>query len=147
MWLLDYTQAPSIGLYFLVSQIATLRRPMLFDVTKCRVSAGLILLTLLHVVDTLRYLYRVLVIKDAPAQDYEIHLFSSIMVTAHLQLNLHKARSPLWYPYLGAFVMGAGFEGIRCMISVRDLAVHHGGATRPMLSFLKVSTSATLSIL
>jgi ABC-type transport system involved in Fe-S cluster assembly fused permease/ATPase subunit len=122
--LLDYFQAPAVTLYFVVTtihKVLTLQKPSAQKVSlkkKRAVLAIILLLITSHVAQALLFISTAVHNPElAPPEHSVLRLMSNILLWGCLSLALFTSEQPVWYPHLGAWLVGAITEIALCVLS------------------------------
>lgn len=121
MVLLDYMQAPSVGLYFLAATafgICVLQKPKKISLKGQRLAIALAFTLLAgYIAELLYYLSRSLADAQYTAPKHAaIRCLGSLLVWIPLSSSVATGTTFNWHPYFGSFVTQFIFESIICLL-------------------------------
>ncbi|KAL1610548.1 hypothetical protein SLS60_002217 [Paraconiothyrium brasiliense] len=121
MVLLDYVQAPSVGLYFLAATgfgMCVLQKSKPISLKRRRLAIAIAFALLVgYVAELLYYLSRALAdLQYTAPQHAAIRCLGSILVWIPLSSSIVTGKTFIWHPYFGSFVIQFVFEAIVCLL-------------------------------
>jgi ABC-type transport system involved in Fe-S cluster assembly fused permease/ATPase subunit len=121
MVLLDYMQAPSMGLYFLAAtafSMSVLQKSKPISPARRRLAIGIAFALLAgYVAELLYYLSRSFAdLQYTAPQHAAIRCLGSILVWIPLTSSIVTRKTFIWHPYFGSFVFQFVFEAITCLL-------------------------------
>ncbi|ORY03739.1 hypothetical protein BCR34DRAFT_605114 [Clohesyomyces aquaticus] len=150
--LLDYLHAPVVGFYFLGALtfgICILQKSTLLSWKRRRIALPLMSTILVtYIGEVLYYLGQSVSdpLYTAP-KHAAIHCLGSILVWGCLTLQLFRAKSMIWHPWFGAFILTLLFETTICILTGVTLSIKHRYNNIPLsLSALRALFSIGLTI-
>ena len=131
--LLDYFQAPTVGLYFVAAtlySVLTLRKPSAKEtgVRKRRACLAIILLLITsHVAQALLFISTTVHDPElAPAEHSIIHVMSNILLWTCLGLALFTSQNPVWNAHFGSWLLAGVSEVALCILSAPGVGAAFG---------------------
>ncbi|KAF2438099.1 hypothetical protein P171DRAFT_437182 [Karstenula rhodostoma CBS 690.94] len=121
MILLDYMQAPSVGLYFLAATafgMCVLQKSKPVSHKRRRLAIAIVFALLVgYVAELLYYLSRSFAdLQYTAPQHAAIRYLGSVLVWILLSSSIVTSKTFTWHPYFGGFVIQFTFEAITCLL-------------------------------
>ncbi|KAK7182001.1 uncharacterized protein CC84DRAFT_1168865 [Paraphaeosphaeria sporulosa] len=121
MVLLDYMQAPSVGLYFLAATafgMCVLQKSKPISRKRRRLTITIAFTLLVgYVAELIYYLSRSIAdLQYTAPQHAAIRCLGSVLVWIPLSSSIVTSKTFIWHPYFGSFVVQFVFEAITCLL-------------------------------